>query len=183
MRRGIIGSILVLTALSLAFVPQAGAQGFQTKTWYAGPRVWIGNLNDAVAVGGQIERGFTNPGEFGSGVISGGVGLDYYSWSYSYPTFGQYKYSVIPVQFFANYHFPVRTNPRLDPYAGLGIVYSHVSASWNGSVYTSPYVASASSTDLAGDIGLRYFVNPSFALQGQLGFGYGTLGLGVNWQF
>ena len=54
---------------------------FQSGPLYAGPRVWLGNLNGAVAVGGQIEKGLTEPGKYGAGIISGGIGADYYSWS------------------------------------------------------------------------------------------------------
>ena len=33
----------------------------------------------------------------------------------------------------------------------------------------------------AGQAGARYFVSDRFSLQGQIGFGYGTLGLGATW--
>jgi hypothetical protein len=61
------------------------------------------------------------------------------------------------------------------------LVYSFVSASWSGT--GAPATASASSATFAGQGGLRYFISPSFALQGQLGFGYGTLSLGTSWSF
>src|SRR6185295_19051600 len=48
---------------------------FTTGPFYAGPRIWIGNLNGAVAFGGQIEKGFTPAGKYGPGIISGGLGL------------------------------------------------------------------------------------------------------------
>lgn len=57
----------------------------QTGSLYAGPRVWIGNLNGAVTIGGQVEEAFTKPGAYGPGLIEGGVGIDWYSWSYDYP--------------------------------------------------------------------------------------------------
>ena len=63
--------------------PPAGAL-FEAGPFYAGPRVWIGNLNGAVAIGGQIERGFTQPGAYGPGIIAGGVGIDHYSWDFDY---------------------------------------------------------------------------------------------------
>lgn len=154
---------------------------YRTKVLYGGPRVWIGGLNGATAFGAQVERGFTNPGQYGSGIISGGVGVDWYSWSYDYP-FGSYDYSVVPVQLFSNYHFLLPKSPKLDPYAGLSLVYSIVSASWNGAGIAGSG-ASSSSFDIAGQAGMRYFISNKFAVQGQVGFGYGTLGLGASWMF
>jgi hypothetical protein len=143
--------------------------------------VWFGNLNGAVAIGAQAERGFTKPGEAGPGVISGGVGLDWYSWSNDY-AFGSYDYSVVPIQGFSNYHFFIPSEPRLDPYAGVALVYQIVSASWDGAG-DATVSASDSSFDIAAHAGMRYFLTPSFAVQGQLGFGYGTIALGATWKF
>lgn len=160
--------------------PGAPSPEFTTGAYYAGPRVWLGNLNGAVAIGGQVERGFTQPNAYGPGIIAGGIGVDYYSWSYDY-SFGSYKYSVVPLQAFGNYHFIIEGNKKLDPYAGLALVYSMVNASWNGAGVAAD--AEASGIDIAGQAGVRYFVNEKFAVQGQVGFGYGTLGLGATWRF
>ena len=168
-------------ALGLLLTGQALAQQFETGVYYAGPRIWVGNLNGAVAIGGQVERGFTEPGRYGPGIITGGAGIDWYSWSFDYP-FGSYDYTVVPVQVFSHYHFIVNSNRRFDPYAGLAFVYSHVSATWKGTGVGSGSV-SASGSDIAGEAGLRYFISQKFAVQGQLGFGYGTLGLGATWAF
>jgi len=174
---------LALTAmLTLVALQSVGAQEFKTGEFYAGPRIWIGNLNGAVAVGGQIERGFTKPGDVGSGVISGGLGIDWYSWSYDYPFGGGWSYTVVPVQVFSNYHFAIPKYPKYDPYLGLALVYQRVTASWDGPGAWL-YSASGSTTDFAGQGGLRYFISDKFAVQGQVGFGYGTLGLGVTWKF
>lgn len=153
---------------------------FETGRLYAGPRIWIGNLNGAVAIGGQVERGFTKAGQYGPGIIGGGVGIDYYSWDFDY-AFGNYNYSVIPLQVFSNYHFIIESNRKLDPYAGLALVYSIVNASWEGAGVAAD--AEASSLGFAGQAGVRYFLNENLALQGQVGFGYGTLGLGATWRF
>jgi hypothetical protein len=191
--------LALAAALALAAVAlPAGAQGaapvprpaatsqFETGAFYAGPRLWLGNLNGAVAVGGQVERAFSQPGQAGPGIIAAGVGVDWYSWSQSYalPGFtGEWKYSVIPVQLFGNYHFVIAGNRKFDPYLGVALVYQHASWSWNGTGTVPSSGAAGSSTDLAGQAGLRYFLNDKVAVQGQLGFGYGTLGLGAAWKF
>jgi hypothetical protein len=153
---------------------------FETGPLYAGPRIWLGNLNGAVAIGGQIERGFTPAGKYGPGIIGGGVGIDYYKWDFDY-AFGRYDYSVIPLQVFSNYHFVIESNKKLDPYAGLALVYSLVNASWEGSGVAA--TADGNYFDFAGQAGVRYFLTEKVALQGQIGFGYGTLGIGATWKF
>lgn len=172
----------VLTlVLPLAAARDAAALDFEPGSVFGGPRLWVGNLNGATAIGAQVERGFTAPGEVGPGFLGGGVGVDWYSWSYDYPT-GSYDYSVIPMQVFGNYHFVFPNVRRFDPYAGLSLVYSVVSASWDGAG-TASADASGSNFDVAGQIGTRYFVTPAFAAQAQIGLGYGTLGLGATWMF
>lgn len=153
---------------------------FDVGSTYAGPRIWLGNLNGAVAIGGQVERAFTPAGKYGPGIIGGGVGIDYYKWDLDYPG-GSYNYSVIPLQVFSNYHFVIESNKKLDPYAGLALVYSLVNASWEGSGVAA--TADGNYFDLAGQAGVRYFVTEKMAVQGQIGFGYGTLGIGATWKF
>ena len=173
---------LVMLSATAAAAQQPGAAGsFVKGPTYAGPRVWLGNLNGAMAIGVQAERAITQPGQTGSGIISGGVGVDYYSWDFDYVGLGSYSYSVIPLQVFSNYHFVVASNRKLDPYLGLALVYSIVNASWEGSGLAAD--ADGSHMTLAGQGGVRYFLKDSFALQAQVGFGYGTIGLGTSWRF
>lgn len=82
---------------------------------------------------------------------------------------------------FGNYHFPIKSNPKIDPYLGLALVYQHVSSSWSGGG-VSFGSAAGSTTDFAGQGGVRYFFSEKLAGQAQVGFGYGTLGLGVTWK-
>lgn len=178
----VVSSVEAQGSAPAAGAVDAGRQ-FQSGPLYAGPRVWLGNLNGAVAIGGQIEKGLTEPGKYGAGIISGGLGADYYTWSFDYGrTLGSYKYSVLPLQAFSNYHFVIASNKKIDPYLGVALVYSIVNASWNGPG-TGSAGAEASSLAFAGQGGARYFVSDKLAVQGQVGFGYGTLGLGATWRF
>jgi hypothetical protein len=185
MRTTLVATVIVALSAGAAAAQQSQTKSsvmplFQTSTTYAGPRVWLGNLNGAVAFGGQAERGMTKPEQYGPGVISAGFGVDYYSWDFDY-AFGKYAYSVVPLQAFSNYHFVVGSNPKIDPYVGLALVYSIVNATWEGSGTAA--AADASSLAFAGQAGVRYFLTEKFALQGQFGFGYGTLGIGTTWRF
>lgn len=184
MRHSITTAVMLAAALASGAAAQGNEPvlgGFKPGGMYAGPRVWLGNLNGAVAIGGQVEKGLTPPGRYGSGIVSGGVGVDYYTWSFDYAQLGKYSYSVIPIQAFSNYHFAIPSNRKLDPYLGLSLVYQVVSASWDGPGAAAD--ADASSLGFAGQGGLRYFLSDSFAVQGQVGFGYGTLGVGTSWRF
>jgi hypothetical protein len=179
-RTGIVAAVTLATLHTPAFAQRAiGPHIFQTKMVYAGPRVFFGNLDGGTALGAQVERGFTEPGKAGSGIITGGFGVDYYSWSYDYP-YGNYDYSVVPLQLFSNYHLILKDSPKIDPYAGLALVYSIVNSSWEGAGVPGAS-ASDSEFNFAGQVGLQYFFTPKFAGRAQLGFGYGALGLGVSW--
>ncbi len=171
--RSIAAAAIAVSTIGLS---QASAQ-FTTGPLYAGPHIWIGGLNGATAFGVQVEKGITSPGDAGPGIISGGVGIDYYSWSYG---FYGYKYTVVPIQAFSNYHFPIESNTQLDPYVGLALVYSYRSVTYANSTYSGGL---GSSLDFAGHAGLRYFVSDNLAIHGQVGFGFGTLGIGVDWKF
>jgi hypothetical protein len=156
-----------------------GPHEFQTKKWYIGPRIGFGNLDGGTAFGGQVERGFTEPGAAGPGIITGGAAVDWYSWSYDYQPFGSYDYSVVPIQVFSNYHYILKNSPKIDPYGGLALVYSIVSASWSGTGFQVGN-ASESTFDIAGQVGMQYFFTPKFCGHAQLGFGYTTFGIGVS---
>jgi hypothetical protein len=183
MKRSISTAVIVMAVMaSAAGAQENGGAYFANGSMYAGPRVWLGNLNGSMAIGGQVEKGMTKAEQLGPGIISGGVGVDYYSWSWNVGGgLGEWSYSVIPLQVFSNYHFPITSSPKLDPYLGLALVYSIVNASWDGAGAGTG--AAASSLGFAGQGGLRYFLTRSFAIQGQVGFGYGTLGVGTSWRF
>lgn len=158
-----------------------GPHDFQTKKWYIGPRVGFGNLDGGTAIGGQVERGFTEPGAAGPGIITGGVAVDWYSWSYDYQPFGSYDYTVTPIQVFSNYHYILKNSPKIDPFGGLALVYSIVSASWSGTGFQVGN-SSDSNLDIAGQVGMQYFFTPKFCGRAQLGFGYTTFGIGVSFR-
>jgi len=165
-----------LTALCalLAFTGTAHAQ-FETGGVYLGPHIGIGSVGGTVAFGGDIEYGITRPGEAGSGRISIGGTLDYWSRSDTY-----YNYTWVPVGIFGAYHFSL-SNRKLDPYLGLGLGYEIVTSSWkNGDNTTSSSASYNSGTYLNLVAGFRYFVSPGFALQARAGLGASLLSVGIN---
>ena len=176
-----LSRIIAVAALALSTIGVARASAqFEKGPFYVGPHIWIGGLNGATAIGAQIERGLTEPGAYGPGIISGGLGVDYYSYDFGLAATG-YKYKYIPFQLFSNYHWIVESNKKIDPYVGLALVYNYVSVTYNSSTIRTG--ANGSGINFAGHAGLRYFISDNFAVHGQLGFGFGNLGLGVDWKF
>ena len=51
-----IGRIVSLAALGLALAGSPASAQFTTGSVYAGPRIWLGNLNGALAIGAQVEN-------------------------------------------------------------------------------------------------------------------------------
>jgi hypothetical protein len=183
-RTGLAPALVAVLATAAGAAPLAAQSSpgqFEATGTYAGPRAWVGNLNGAVAFGGQVERGLTEAGAYGPGIIAAGAGVDFYTWSSSFAG-GSFRYSVVPIQVFSNYHFVLENNPRIDPYLGLAFVYQMVNAEWEGSGTGGTSTAGSSSV-FAGQAGARYFLTERLALQGQIGFGYGTIGLGAAFRF
>jgi hypothetical protein len=72
-------------------------------------------------------------------------------------------------------------NPRLDPYAGLGVTYCIVSSPVDGpGLDQHDVTARANALFIGAHLGARYFVKPNFAVQAESGAGLGALSLGVT---
>lgn len=159
----------------------AAGGGYEGNHLYAGARTWLG-VYGTLSIGGTLERPMTKPGQYGPGIISAGVGADFYRYSTDIGGIADWSVTVIPITGFANYHFPLK-NKKLDPYAGIGVGYAVVSASvrtYGGDSFTSR--GRASGVYLSGSLGARYYVRPTLALQAETGFGVGALSLGVSWK-
>ena len=154
---------------------QADVGSFDPGFWYAGPRIWLG-VYGTIAIGGQVELAYSEPGQYGPGIVGIGAGVDYYSYDYGSGAFGG-SYTVIPISAFANYHFVLENNRRIDPYVGLGLGYYLVSASGSGQT------ARAGAVFLALQLGGRYFMTPRLAAQAHAGVGVGNISLGLAYKF
>ncbi len=156
-------------------------EGFTEGHLYAGPRVWAG-VYGTMAFGVSAEKSLGGPRkDLGNGRIGVGGGIDMYSYGVGYAGY-RWSYRVIPVSGFANYHMTLK-NPRLDPYAGLGVGYYIVSSSVDGpGLDHYDYSARANALFVGAHIGARYFVKPNLAVQAQTGVGLGNLAVGVSWK-
>ncbi len=157
------------------------SEGFKEGHLYAGPHIWAG-VYGTMAFGVSAEKSLGGPRkDLGNGRIGVGGGIDMYSYSVGYAGY-KWSYRVIPVSGFANYHMTLK-NPRLDPYAGLGVGYYIVSSSVEGpGLDHYDYTARANALFVGAHIGARYFVKPNLAVQAQTGVGLGNLAVGVSWK-
>ena len=161
----------IAAALASFARPAAAQEGFRLGYTDVGATIGIGGIGAAsVAIGGRFEHALRSVPDLGDGLIGIQVGVDYYSWSE--PGF---RWSYIPVGATANYHFKLE-NKKIDPFLGLGLGYSIVSCSYDG----TGDLCTNSALYFIGRAGGRYFFNDRMALYGDLGAGAATLNVGVT---
>ncbi len=167
--------------LSLIFIFNANAQ-YEVEKHYAGPSIGLSFLGSTAQLGLNYEYSFVIK-DFGL-VGAGGI-FRYWgykenfaggSWSYTNVLFGG--------QF--NYHFKLE-NRKFDPWLGVVLAFD------GGSVKTTYSNANVYRADpshgglwLGFHGGARYWLTPTIALTGRVGFGtlsYGALELGVDFKF
>jgi hypothetical protein len=178
-----VENIKVILGLSfiLSFLtPNTNAQ-YEIDKHYAGPSLGLSFLGSTFQLGLNYEYAFTIK-DFGT-VGAGGI---FRYWGYKESVFTSSRSIsnvLIGGQF--NYHFYVE-NKKIDPWAG--VVLSYVSASitrnyLNNLQYSEP---SYGGFWLGFHGGARYWITPTLALMGRIGFGtlsYGALELGVDFKF
>ena len=171
--------LLVIVAVMCLMVSTGNAQWEKEKS-FLGPRLGIGIHGSGIAFGAGYEYGVTE--DIGVGAL-----VDYYTWSTEgWGAYGgKYTYIVIGAQ--GNYHLAKVLKwdaSKLDPFVGVVLAYESVSWSWDDDPGTSyGWSATASGITFGGQAGLRYFLSPSVALYGQVGFGVTYLKAGVDFKF
>lgn len=166
-----------VTLLVLGIFGSTALAQYEKDKSTVGPRVGLGYNGSGLSFGAGYEYGITPE-------ISVGGLFDYYTWSYD-AGFGGGKYTYIVVGAQGNYHFGklLKWDAKLDPFAGLVLAYENVSWSWNNGTSYAGYSPSASGIVLGAQAGIRYFLSPTWALYGQVGFGITYLKVGVDFKF
>jgi Outer membrane protein beta-barrel domain len=160
------------SAQSAAAQAKAGAGNFGLGYTDIGPAIGLGGLGDASAsFGGRFEHAFKALPDMGNGILGIEASFDYYSWSNSF-----FSYSYIPIGVTANYHFHM-SEPKFDPFVGLGLGYQVISCDLKGSGITNSCDNSA--IYFIGRAGARYFFKPNLAGYADVGAGYGALHIGL----
>jgi hypothetical protein len=88
----------------------------------------------------------------------------------------EYTYIIIAAR--GAYHFDVFKNERIDSYAGVTIGYNIVSVKETGNI-PGGFSASGSYFLYGGHLGLRYYFSPNLGAQIELGYGIGTINVGI----
>lgn len=180
MLRKLIVLLLGVTVLSF-FTPNAKAQ-FANRMNYFGPHIGLSGVGSALTLGLDYERGITNVGQVGPGIIGIGGLFDYYSYGDA-ALYGSWTYIDFGVS--GMYHF-VFSDKKWDPFLGLVLGYEVASWKWNNGYggydgyYTTP---TAGGFTIGGSAGIRYFLSNNWAAEARVGFGFYILAVGVNYSF
>ncbi len=180
MKRSLLLTVAVLF-LAIPFV--AFGQYFEAGKSYAGPSIGLSFLGSTPEFGLNYEYGMKM--EFGTI----GIGGLFRYWGYSDDWgYGKFKYSNILIGAQGNYHFKMDAGSKLDPYAGIILGYDASSATWTGASSYYGFTPSVSSGGLVLNAhgGCRYWISPTLAIVGSIGYGslsYGALDIGVDFKF
>ncbi len=172
-----LSAALIAAFVMAFFAPKANAQ-FEYGKNYIGPHIGLSGVGSALTLGADYERGITQVGEVGPGIIGIGGMFDYFSYGDA-ALYGKWTYIDIGVS--GMYHF-VLDNKKWDPFLGLVLGYEIASWSWN-SGYSGLASPSAGGFALGGSAGIRYFLSDNLALQARVGFGFYLLAVGVDFKF
>lgn len=173
-RRATLLAAIASLAPAIAAEAQDASSTSVFKVGYMdiGPTIGLGGIGEAgIAFGGRFERGIKALPELGNGVVGIQASVDI--WNYNVPyTGGQYDWRYTNIGVTANYHFQVKSNPKVDPFLGLGLGNSSVSTDFVGSYSSGIY--------FIGRAGIRYFYKPRLALYADAGAGASTLNVGAT---
>lgn len=161
----------------LAATVPLGAQSTERifKVGYTdiGGVIGLGNIGGAgLSFGGRFERAIKALPDMGDGTLGIEASVDYWSYDESFLNIN-YGYTYIAFGGTANYHFNVKTNPKVDPFLGLGLGFSSVS---------TDFVDASSGIYFIGRAGIRYFYRPNMALYADAGAGASTINLGLTFK-
>jgi len=124
------------------------------------------DLTDNISLGGVL--GYSSSSQ---DVVAG------YGWKYTYFLIGAR----------GAYHLDLAHNPKIDTYGGILLGYNIVSASETGNHQSyngyGTYSASASYLQFGIFVGGRYYFDPHWAVQAELGYGLGILNVGMAYKF
>lgn len=170
--------VILLSVLSTA---SSNAQ-YEINKHYIGPSIGLSFLGSTAQLGLNYEYAFEIK-DFGT-VGAGGL-LRYWGYKESFYG-GSWSYTNILIGGQFNYHFKI-DNRKFDPWVGAVLAFDAGSVSTTYSI-SNNYRADPSHGGLWLGFhgGTRYWITPTIALMGRVGFGtlsYGALELGVDFKF
>jgi hypothetical protein len=173
MKRILLISTLLVIAVSLSFSQMAYKKGDQVINIGLGIGGFAGTYGTGgIAITGGYEYGVTE------NISLGGV-LGYSSSSYDYGFGDSWKFTYILIGARGAYHLDLFHNPKIDTYGGILLGYNIVSFSGPNVVYYTP---GTSYLEFGIFIGGRYYFDPHWAVQAELGYGLGILNIGIAYK-
>jgi hypothetical protein len=173
MKRILLISMLLVIAVSLSFSQMAYNKGDQVVNLGIG----LGGFAGAYGSGGiAITGGYENA--INENISLGGV-LGYSSSSYDYGWGDSWKFTYILIAARGAYHVDLLHNPKIDTYGGILLGYNIVSFSGPNVTYYSPGTSYLEFGLFAGG---RYYFDPHWAVQAELGYGLGILNIGIAYK-
>ncbi|HXD50151.1 MAG TPA: hypothetical protein VN600_15325 [Gemmatimonadaceae bacterium] len=165
-------------ATSVAGAQKGGTPSFGLGYTDIGPTVGLGGINGASAsFGGRFEHAIKALPDMGNGILGIQVAAEYYSWSATGFGFSS-SVKYLPIGVTANYHFKVESEPKFDPFIGLGLGYDIVSCSVSSGNFNGD-CGYNSALYFIGRAGARYFFAPNMAGYADVGAGGATLNIGL----
>jgi hypothetical protein len=164
-----------LFGLAIAAAP-AEAQFAQGQK-YLGAHLGLSGVGSSASIGVNGEVAYNDRIAIGAWADTWGYGDDIgtvagnYSWDIRY----------IALAGTGSYHFPIASNPKIDPFLGLALGYYIVSTNADGFDGIS-YSGDASRVFLGGYGGARYFFKETLGGVARLGFGASYLTVGVDFR-
>jgi hypothetical protein len=172
-----VGALLALPAAMAGQAKSSPFDGFGKDQKFLGVHVGMSGVGSTANYGVNGEVAVTRN-------IGVGGWLDTWSYGQSFGTaLGSYDWNVryIAVAGTGAYHFAIKDNPKVDPFAGAALGYYIVSESTNATG-AGTYQGSASRMFLGGYGGVRYFFKPQLSGVARLGFGSSYLTLGLDYR-
>jgi hypothetical protein len=158
-------------------VPHAAAAQFATGQKFLGAHIGLSGVGSTAAIGVNGEVAYNKN-------ISIGAWADTWSYGDNYSFQGgsaEWNVRYIAVAGTGAYHFPIESQPKLDPFVGAAVGYYVVNTSQKGT-FIGDYSGSANRLFVGGYGGARYFFKPNLAGVARVGFGASYLTLGVDFK-
>ncbi len=172
-------SLVAGMALVGAATVPGSAQAFTAGSNYIGPFIGLSTYGSTAAFGGDFEHAINDKWGWG-------LSASYWTYSSGYAS-GGYSYSASVTSYVVGgtvaYHFAV-SDPKLDPFVGGFIGYYGCSGSSHDNLGNSAsYTCGHASSLFPGAFGgIRYWFSDNIAVTGRLGWGVGTLAVGVDFK-
>jgi len=171
------GCCVALAIAAITSLPGQAAAQYEAGQKHVGVHVGMSGVGTAPAIGVSGELAYTD---------RIGIGLWADTWSYGedFSTAlgpGSWDVRYVAIAGTGSYHFPVPSNPKVDPFLGIALGYFVVSTQTEaaGSI---AYAGDASRMFIGGFGGARYHFKPTLSGVARIGFGASYLTLGVDFK-